>query len=154
MRAAPAVAFDYRPSRVLAVATLAVSLLALWAVAISGAPQWLRVVLLLLVVLYAAISLVRLLRPRIRSLLWRADGTVELVLRDRTLEDAGTALGALHDARVMGPLIVLVLRWPPRGRAMVWLLPDNLDADTRRRLRMRLGTGHAGAPASGNADSG
>lgn len=154
MRTAPAVAFEYHPSRVLAIATLAVSLLAAWAVAISGAPRGWRLALMLLVVLYGAFSLARLLQPRVRSVLWRVDGTVELVLRDRTPEDGGAALATIQGARVVGPLIVLALRWPPRGSATVWLLPDNLDADTRRRLRMRLGSGRAGARASGNADSG
>ena len=153
MKTAPAVAFDYRPSRVLAAATFAVSLLAMWAVAISGVPQWLRLALALLVAVSGAASLARLLRPRIRSLLWRADGTVELVLRNRTHEKAGDVLGELRGARVMGPLIVLVLRWPPRRRAAMWLLPDNLDSDTRRRLRMRLGSGDM-RTLSGNADSG
>lgn len=153
MRTAPAVAFDYRPSRVLAVATFAVSLLAVWAVAISGVPEWLCLALMLLIVASGAASLVRLLRPRIRSLLWRADGTIELVLQNRTREEGGDALGELRGARVMGPLIVLVLHWPPRGQAALWLLPDNLGPDTRRRLRMRLGSGDSRA-LSGNADSG
>jgi toxin CptA len=46
--------------------------------------------------------------------------------------------GRLRAGRVLGPLIVLRLAWAPRGRAALALLPDNLDADTRRRLRMRL----------------
>lgn len=154
MGTAPAIGFDYRPSRVLVVATFAVSLLAPWAVAISGIPQWLRLAMTVLVVVGGAASLARLLRPRIRSLLWRADGTVELVLRDRAREQDRHVLGELRGARVMGPLIVLVPCWPPRGRAALWLLPDNLDPDTRRRLRMRLGSGDTHAPLSGNADSG
>lgn len=154
MRTAPAIGFDYRPSRLLAVATATVSLLALWAVAISGVPEWLRVVLMLFVVWIGTVSLAHWLRPRVRSLLWRADGAAELALRDRTHERSRTALGTLRSARMMGPLIVLVLNWPPRGRATLWLLPDNLDPDTRRRLRMRLGSGDANAPLSGNADSG
>jgi toxin CptA len=134
--------------------TLVISLLALWAVAISGVPEWLRAVLMLSVVLSGAASLVRLLQPRVRSLLWRSDGSVELVLRDRARDDGSPAVGMLQGARVMGPLVVLTVHWPPRGRATLWLLPDNLDPDTRRRLRMRLGSGRAGAPLSGNADSG
>lgn len=138
----------------LAVATATVSLLALWAVAISGAPEWLRVVLIVSVVSTATISLTRMLRPRIRSLLWRADGAVELVLAPRSHDQDKAVMGTFQSARVMGPLIVLVLRWPPHGHATLWVLPDNLDAYTRRRLRMRLGSGPAGAPLSGNADSG
>jgi toxin CptA len=154
VRTAPAVAFDHRPSRVLASATLAISLLALWAIVISGVPEWLRLVLMLSVVLSGAASLIRLLRPRVRSLLWRSDGSVELVLRDRARDDGSPAVGMLQGARVMGPLVVLTLHWPLRGRATLWLLPDNLDPDTHRRLRMRLGSGRAGAALSGNADSG
>lgn len=153
MRAAPAVAFECRVSRMLVAAAAGVSLLALWAVAISGVPEWLRVLLLVSVVLSGTVSLARLLRPRVQSLLWRADGAVELAVRNR-MDRGAAVLGSLQGARVMGPLIVLVLRWPPRGRASLWLLPDNLDPDTRRRLRMRLGSGRADTPVSGNADSG
>ena len=154
MRAAPALGIEYRPSRLLAAATVAVGLLALWAIAISGAPEWLRAALVLFVFSAGTVSLARWLRPRVRSLLWRTDGAVELALRERTQDPGRAALGTLQGARVMGPLIVLVLRWPPRGRATLWLLPDNLDPGTRRRLRMRLGSGRTGAPLSGNADSG
>lgn len=154
MRAAPAVGFDYRASRALLAATIAVAALAIVAVAISGAPHRLRVALMLLIVVCGAASLARLLRPRIRSLLWRADGGVDLALRHTRFDRRPEVHGTIQQARVVGPLIVLVLHWPPRGHATLWLLPDNLDPDIRRRLRMRLGSGHAGAPLSGNADSG
>jgi toxin CptA len=145
---------DYRASRVLLAATIAVAALAMVAVAISGAPRWLRVALVLLVAVAGAASLVRLLRPRIGSLLWRTDGGVDLVLRRTRPDRRREAQGAIQQARVMGPLIVLAVRWPPHGGSTLWLLPDNLDPDTRRRLRMRIGSGRACAPASGNADSG
>lgn len=154
MKAPPAIALECHPSRLLAAATVTVALLASWAVAISGAAVWLRTALMAWAMLAGAASLVRLLRPRVRSLRWRADGTLELRMRDRWSEPAKDVAGTLQGARVIGPLIVLVLRWPPRGRATLWLLPDNLDGDTRRRLRMRLGRGYAGTALSGNADSG
>lgn len=153
MRTPPAIAFHYRVSRTLVAATIAVSLLAICAVSISGSPQWLRSTLAVLVVAFGSATLVRMFRRRIRSLLWRGDGGVEIRLRGRALDDEREVQGGVHSARVMGPLIVLALRWPPREYASLWLLPDNLDPDTRRRLRMRLNTG-AGGFESGNADSG
>ncbi len=134
-------------------ATVAVALLAILAVWISGSPPWLRAVLGALVAAIAGMSLGRLLRPRVRTVLWRSDGGVDLTLNDTPTDGRREVQGAIQHARVTGPLIVLTLRWPPRERATVWLLPDNLDADTRRRLRVRLGSGGGGL-ASGNADSG
>ena len=153
MRTPPSIAFNCRVSRTLVAATIAVSLLAIFAVSVSGSPQWLRSTLAVLVVAFGSAALIRMFRRRIRSLLWRGDGGVEIRLRGSALEDEREVQGSVHSARVMGPLIVLALRWPPREHASLWLLPDNLDPDTRRRLRMRLNTG-AGGFESGNADSG
>lgn len=83
-------------------------------------------------------------------MLWRGDGGVSITLATR---GGGTSevQGELSHARVFGSLIVLSMRWP-RGRAALWLLPDNLDADNRRRLRVRLATDGPTA-VSVNADS-
>lgn len=148
---APAIGFDYRGSRMLIATTLALAALAVVAIWISGAPPWLRWLSIPLVGACAGVAWGRLLRPRVRTLLWRADGGVELALNDTIVDGAREAIGAVEGGRIMGPLIVLTLRWPRRGRAALWLLPDNLDPDTRRRLRVRLGA-HVGAGASGNAD--
>jgi toxin CptA len=94
-----------------------------------------------------------MLRPRVEALVWRADGSAEVTLRDNLVESGRAVQGAVGSARILGPLLVLTLRWPPRGRAHLWLLPDNLDADTRRRLRMRLGAEGTTSAASGNTDS-
>ena len=152
MKGAPALGFRCRFSPMLLAAQLAVTTLALCAIWLVALPHWLHALAIVLIAGYAGASAARLLRPRVSGVLWRADGTVEITLRDTPLED-GRVLGAMATARVLGPLIVLTLRWPQRERAHLWLLPDNLDADTRRRLRMRLATG-TGVPASGNADSG
>jgi toxin CptA len=154
MKSAPAVGFRYRTSRVLILATLVIVVLVMVAIWLSALPRWASLALSIAAIAYAGMALANLLRSRVRSLLWRADGGVDLMLGDRTGDDRREAQGAIHAARVMGPLIVLTLRWPPRGRATIWLLPDNLDADTRRRMRMRLGAEAAAAAASGNADSG
>lgn len=153
MNSVPAIGFRYRPSPLLAVATASVGLLAIVATWLIRGPIWLHLVLIVMVVAYAVAAIRNLTRPPIMSLLWHADGGVELTLRDGSTETGRTLQGILQGTRILGPLIVLTLRWPPRGHAAIWLLPDNLDADTRRRLRMRLGAG-IDALASGNADSG
>lgn len=149
MRSAPAIGFEYRPSRTLALLSASLIVLAVVAVAVGGIPVWSRVALEASALAYGTWSLWRFLHPRVSALNWRSDGSVSIELIDRN--GAGTEVqGALQDARVFGPLIALRLRWP-RGSASLWLLPDNLDGDTRRRLRMRLALD--GAPPSVNADS-
>ena len=154
MKAAPAIGVACRVSRSLVAATIVVAVLAVVAVWICGLPLWVRMVLVACVVAWAGNALAGLWFPRVRSLAWQADGTARIGVRDRRTNRNDEVQGAVHAARVMGPLIVLVLRWPPRERATLWLLPDNLDADTRRRLRMRLGAAGGASLASGNADSG
>ncbi len=136
MRSAPAIGFEYRPSRVLALSAALLIVLAMIAVAVSGTPIWLAIALAPAVLVHGAWSLWLFLHPHIVALNWRSDGSVSVKLTDR--HGAETEVqGALHGARVLGPLILLQLRWT-RGAANLWLLPDNLDANTRRRLRMRL----------------
>lgn len=153
MKAPPAIGFHYRSSRLLVFAVVVLAILAVVAVWFSAAPHWLHLALSFLIVAYAVAALGNMLRPHVHSLLWRADGSAELALNDRVSDGRREAQGAVSGARTMGPLIVLTLRWPPREREHLWLLPDNLDADTRRRLRMRLAAGTGAAVASGNADS-
>ena len=153
MKSAPAIGFHCRTSWLLIAATVAVAALAIVALQLVRGSVWLHHLLVLLVTAYTALTIRGLIRPPIVSLLWRSDGGVELMLRDGVPGGGETVLGAVQGARVMGPLIVLTLRWPPRERAHLWILPDNLDADSRRRLRVRLGAGPAGGIASGNADS-
>lgn len=150
MKSAPAIGFHYRASHLLVVATLVMALLAIVAIWLGGLPHGLAMALTLVTATCTGIASGNLLRPRVSSILWRADGGADLVLNDRLGDGRREVRGAIHAARVTGPLIALTLRWPPRGRATLWLLPDNLDADLHRRLRMRLGAGFA----SGNADSG
>ncbi|TAN07666.1 MAG: hypothetical protein EPN38_05595 [Rhodanobacteraceae bacterium] len=153
MKEAPAIGFHYRASSALAVLTVAVVVLAIVALSLVGGPGWLHGLLLLAMVAYGGWSLVSLLRPAVKSVLWRADGGAELTLQAYASDPHDEVQGAIASARVLGPLIVLTLRWPPRERMTLWLLPDNLDRDTRRRLRMRLGGSSATGLASGTADN-
>lgn len=149
MKSTPAIGFSYRGSPLLACATVIVALLAILALHLARGPFWLHGVLAVLIGVYALLAVYGLLRPRVRAITWHADGGAELTLRGR----AETVQGAVAESRVLGPLIVLTLRWPPRQRLSLWLLPDNLDVDTRRKLRMRLRADTTGTLSSGNADS-
>lgn len=148
MRSAPAIGFEYRPSRTLSVCIVVLAALAVVAVALSGCPRWMSAILAFAALAYGAAGLWRYRHPRVAALTWRSDGGISIRFSGRGggVEDVE---GELRDARVLGFLIALQLRWP-EGRASIWLLPDNLDADTRRRLRVRLGSDGAGASA--NAD--
>ena len=149
MRSAPAIGFEYRPSRSLAIVAGLLIVLAIFAIAFCGIPAWSKAALEILALVYGALALWRYLHSRVRGLNWRSDGSFSIKWMDHRGAEAEVQ-GALHDARVLGPLIALRLRWPS-GRANLWLLPDNLDADTRRRLRMRLALD--GTSTSVNADS-
>lgn len=138
MKTPPAVQFEYHASRLLMLVLVGVALLALTALWISALPHWLRGGAAALVVIYTGGSMARLLRPRIHSVRWRSDGGADLVLNTARDNGRTETLGAVYAARAMGPLLALTLRWPPREREHLWIMPDNLDADTRRRLRMRL----------------
>ncbi len=148
MRSAPAIGFEYKPSRVLAIAAALLIVLAGVAIWLSGVAAWLKSVLETVVAIHGVWSMRCFLRPHVRGVNWRSDGSVSIRLEKSGSEAEMQA--ALRDARVLGPLIVLHLHWP-RGRAGLWLLPDNLDADTRRRLCARLALD--GTRMSVNADS-
>ena len=149
MRTPPAIGFECRPSRALAICIVVFAALAVLAIALSGLTRLPGMILIVVAVGYGAASLWRFLHPHVLALTWRSDGSVSIRLATRG-GDVEEVQGELRDARVLGFLIVLHLRWP-RGRTSLWLLPDNLDADTRRRLRVRLGSD--GTRASVNADS-
>jgi toxin CptA len=133
MRSAPAIGFDVRPSRLLAAAVLVVAALAIAAAWISGLAWELRMATACGMVAYACLTMLRLRQPKLAAALWHGDGSWTLRLADGRETEA-----TLRSARVLGALIVLRLAWLPQGSAALVLLPDNLDADTRRRLRMRL----------------
>ena len=135
MRSAPAIAFEYRPSRRLAALAGAVALLAVIAVAASGLPEWLKVALIVAVPIHAGWALRRFLAPPWVRVAHDATGWR---LVDRTNEAVTTVLVG-HVER--GPLLVLEFRTPDRPRFHCVLTPDVLDADTRRRLCLVLARG-------------
>ncbi|MET0332466.1 MAG: protein YgfX [Dyella sp.] len=138
MSSAPAIGFEYRPSRHLAAALNLILALAWIAIALSGLALWLQSALALAVL--AAWFGQRALDARLplRALALSGDSQWQLHLTH------GDDLPArLLSSRVLGEYIVLWLAVADRGRHGVLLGPDNLDSDSRRRLRMRLAGGNA-----------
>lgn len=133
MSSAPAIGFEYRPSRWMPRALAAAGVLAATAVLTSGWPAWLQTAtigLVLAAVLRAAFGWARGNVLRVAC-----DGAGQWQLHWR---DEGEAAAALTGFRALGPCILLRFRVVGHGGQALLLAPDNSDADLRRRLRMRL----------------
>lgn len=133
MKSAPAIAFDYGPSRWLAVAVAGVTLLAFVAVVLSGMPAWAKIAVAIVACVYAVHSLRRFWHPSARRVAWHEAGHWRIVAPDGIEHVAD-----LEHAVVRGAWIVLRLRRNDKHRLTLLLGPDNCDADTQRRLRVRL----------------
>lgn len=139
MTSAPAIGFEYRPSRLLRRVLVLVAALALLAIALSALPTWLRLLLAAAVSLATWRSLRRLATGPVVAAGWNAGDSWTLHLADH--EDVPATLASF---RVLGTFVLLRLRTAERGVQVLLLAPDNSDADIRRRLRMRLATIQAG----------
>lgn len=133
MKSVAAIAFDYRPSRWLLFALAVIAALALVAIASCGLNPWIRLGLAALTLAYAAHSAWQFLHPPFVRVTWHSTGHWRL--RDALEREQ---VGELRHAVVLGALIVLVLRAGSKRTCSFALLPDNSDAETRRRLRVRL----------------
>ncbi|MBC6941577.1 MAG: hypothetical protein DWB45_02460 [Xanthomonadales bacterium] len=141
MKSAPTIAFDYRPSRRLLALLALVAGLAALAPWLSALAWPACVTTSLLVVAGAAVAARDLRQPRFTRIAHRADGWV--------LADAQ---GREHAARLrhwreLGGVLMLEWQSGAGARLRVVLAPDNLDADTRRRLIVLLRSGAATAAA-------
>ncbi|RUL66223.1 hypothetical protein EKH79_05960 [Dyella dinghuensis] len=132
MTSAPAIGFEYRPSRWPGRLFIAVSVIAVLAVVLSGMPSWGQVCVALGVAIACRLAL-RQLRSPVNAAGWAHSSGWTLRGLDATDEPA-----SLHSFKVMGSLVLLRLSSPRYGKLSLWLMPDNSDADIRRRLRMRL----------------
>ncbi len=133
MKSVPAITFDYRPSRRLAAGIVAVALLALVAIVACGLNLWIRLGLVVVVGAYVAWSLRSFLQPRFDHVTWHSAGHWRL--RDASGQEH---VAEFVRAAVLGALIVLILRIGAQRKIPLLLLPDNCDAETQRRLRVRL----------------
>lgn len=137
MTSAPAIGFEYRPSRWPARVLLLLSTLAIVAAWLSAIPSGLKVALTVGAVLATRRAIARFARPDVVAAGWAHDGGWSL--RMTTHEDVAATLVSF---RILGQWAIwLHLKTPGRGAVRLLLAPDNSDADIRRRLRMRLATG-------------
>ncbi|MEP7043642.1 MAG: hypothetical protein ABI843_11305 [Dokdonella sp.] len=132
MKSAPTIAFDYRPSRWIAGAGCGVLALAVLAPSLTALPVIARIGVSLFALVAGACALRRHLLPRFRRIAWRASGWV-------LVDPAGEEHAALLISQAhLGALLALGFRYGPRARFRMVLAPDNLDAQTRRRLILLL----------------
>jgi len=133
MKSAAAIAFDYRPSRWVAVALVFVNVLALIAIAVSGIAWTVKLALACAACAYTAWSLPRFLGVRIRRAAWHQGGHWRIAD-----SDGDEHVAELESGIVRGGWIVLRLHRSDGQYVVLLLGPDNSDADTRRRLRVQL----------------
>ncbi|MET0226480.1 MAG: hypothetical protein ABW187_08580 [Dokdonella sp.] len=135
MKSAPTIAFDYRPSRWIGIAagvTLALGVLAPW---LSALPLLAQAAISLTAFAAGLHALQRHARPPFCRIAWRASGW-------SLIDAAGAEHAALLGAHAhLGVLLALNFRHGPRSTFHALLLPDNLDAQTRRRLILLLARG-------------
>ncbi|MBD8899837.1 protein YgfX [Rhodanobacter sp. DHG33] len=135
MTSAPAIGFEYRPSRWLPRLLWSLAVLALLALASCGLPWWLKLPLAMLAILPVLHAVQCHRASPVKAAGWSGEGGWSLRLADRS-----DAPASLTSFRVLGGCILLRLRAASLGEQVLLLAPDNSDADTRRRLRMRLAT--------------
>ncbi|MFC4763061.1 protein YgfX [Dyella koreensis] len=135
MTSAPAIGFEYRPSRLFGRCLMAMAGLAGLAVILAGVAFGLKVLLLagIGIALFHAIAAQG--RQPVRAAGWAADGNWGL-----RLHQGQDMVAVLHSFRILGVFLLLRLRSAEGRETVLLLAPDNSDADLRRRLRMRLAT--------------
>lgn len=133
MTSAPATGFEYCPSRRFVGLLLGVAGLAAASVLIAALPLALKLLLIALVALATLHAGLAFFACPIVAVGW--NGGSGWSVRMAEGQDAAASLTSF---RVAGRFVLLRLRTPHHGVHAVLLTPDNSDADTRRRLRMRL----------------
>lgn len=131
MKSAPTIAFEFRPSRIVAAVTVAIAIVAVIAPWLSGLPWYARALVSIAVLAVAAFALRRHLAPPFGRIAFGADGW-------RLIDHAGVESMATRTTHVaLGPLLSLSFVTGSR-RWTALIAPDNLDRETARRLRALL----------------
>ena len=128
MKSAPAIAFDYQPSRGLAIAMIGVTLLSMIAVLLSGVGIALKLLISISSLVYGSWSLRRHLKSDVVRIARGAGGWI--LVDAKGTEFPVTLVDSLrHEC-----LLVLGFRRDEGPIQRFVLAPDNCDADLRRRL--------------------
>lgn len=109
--------------------------MAMVAIVLCSAAWWLKGLLLLATAALTLRTLRRVSDPVVAAVGWSRDSGWTLRLRDHSDISA-----TLLSFRVIASFVLLRLRTDEQGIQVLFLAPDNSDADIRRRLRMRLAT--------------
>ncbi|MDR2012762.1 MAG: hypothetical protein LBQ20_06955 [Rhodanobacter sp.] len=142
MTSAPTLAFDLRPSYRVAGAAVPIVVTATLAPWLSDVHPALRVGLSLLVLAVGLRGLWRFLHGPFGRVAHSPSGWL---LIDATGRDYPAVL---ESHAHLGALICLSFRYAPRARWRAVLAPDNLDADTHRRLVLLLARAEIAQPSS------
>ena len=133
MTSAPAIGFEYVPSRWWSRALAVICVLAMTAIVLCAVAWWVKGILLTACALLTWRTIRKLSMPLMAAIGWSRDSDWTLHLHDHTDIPA-----TLLSFRVIAAFVLLRLQTPDHGVQVVLLAPDNSDADIRRRLRMRL----------------
>jgi hypothetical protein len=132
MKSAPTIAFDYAPSRAVVLAGALVCAGAALAPWLSVLPVAACAGVSSAAAGFGAFALHSQWRTPFRRIACRASGWTLVDLADTEHE------AILESHAQLGALMVLAFRHGPRARFRAVLGPDNLDAETRRRLVLLL----------------
>ncbi|MEP6881008.1 MAG: hypothetical protein ABI866_03390 [Dokdonella sp.] len=141
MKSAPAIAFDYLPSRGLAIAIIGVTLLATIAVLLGGVGIAFELPIAISTLVFGTWSLRRHLKPNVVRI---ARGAGGWLLVDATGKEFPVTL---VDSLRHGFLLVLGFRQDEGPIQRFVFAPDNCDADLRRRLVLTVASGKNPEPA-------
>lgn len=142
MTSAPAIGFEYRPSRAFERVLAGMTALAGVAVWLSAMPWWGCLIASVALATALLVEGRRRRRGVVRAAVWTSDGS--WLLRQATSDDAPATL---LSSRVLAGCLWLHLQTASRKPVFLLLAPDNSGADLRRRLRMRLVATRAADPA-------
>lgn len=131
MRSAPAISFELRPSRSLIAASWAMLLLACVAIVSSAASFALQVLMIAVMAVGALPALRRQQRPRYVAISHDQGGW------QLRRHDGEPIVARLREHGQLGPCLTLDFSID-RARWRCLLMPDMVDADTRRRLILLL----------------
>lgn len=132
MKSAPTIAFDYRPSRGIAVVASIVVIAAAAAPWFSGLPWSTAIALSLTALVVGANALKHFTHAAFRRIAFQASGW-KLV----DFDEAEHTVDLMAHTR-LGSWLVLDFRHARSRRLRAVLGPDNVDAETRRRLILLL----------------
>jgi hypothetical protein len=132
MKSALSIAFDYRPSRWIAGAAIAISLAAIIAPWLSSLPLAARGILSFAALVIGAVALASFVKPDVRRVAYRSAGWK--LVDASAVESAAELVAHVR----LGCWLALDFRNARHRRFRALLGPDNIDAETWRHLTLLL----------------